>query len=86
VTRVIFQVLLPHISPVNGALPAMGHTALCDGGTLILHRRIPLANESDRGSEARWNAIKNAIAEYVDQVNEQARIVRWLREMWLFSS
>lgn len=39
------------------ALQAMGHTALCDADTLLLHGRI---------------------AEHLDRVNEQARVMQWL--------
>jgi hypothetical protein len=62
-------------------LHAQGHTALCDGGTLILHKRLSVMETSAIGSEVRWNLIEQAIAEYLDQVNEQARIQQWFREI-----
>jgi len=64
-------------------LRAIGHTALCDFYTLVPHTdiRMPVTSQSTVGSEVRWNLLENAIAEHLDRVNEQARIVRWLREI-----
>ena len=53
---------------------------MCDGiSTLILHDRIPITDEVD--GDVRLNLIEHAIAEYIDRVNEQARVVRWLHEI-----
>lgn len=59
---------------------ALGHTALCDGGTNMMHSRIPITDLAPNGSEAHWILIEQAIAEHLDRVNEQARILQWLRD------
>ena len=63
------------------AWQAIGHTALCDFGTLVLHGRVPLLQGADYGSEMRDRLRGYRIAEYLDRMDEQARILRWLRSL-----
>lgn len=64
-------------------LRSMGHTAICDG---VVPVHLPMLVETPyeaREARWRWDLVENTIAEYLDRVNEQARIARLLREIWL---
>ncbi len=61
-------------------LRTQGHTAMCDLTNPSLDRYRYLC-PLDQNGELYWDMKEHAIAEYLDRVNEQARIVRWLREI-----
>jgi hypothetical protein len=54
-----------------------GHTALCDETVLLLHDRAPVAPEHPM----RWVLIEQVTAAYIDLMAEQARRLRFLREL-----
>lgn len=64
-------------------LRTLGHTAICDTTgrpELALYRNFcPITQYA----EMYWSAYENAIAEYLDRVNEQAYIQRRLRDMYV---
>jgi len=65
------------------ALRSMGHTALSDDDRSgLLAHHFPLVVPVDRRSEYILRLWENAVAEYVDGVNEQASIMRCLSEMY----